>query len=128
MARVTNMDPMVRHRVFTPTRATSLRTLRPVLKEVPKSPLKILRSHEKYCLYQDDGAPEPAALAAEAHGWLCPPGGAPKGFPGERYRIIKTTKLMPIRRRAVTVISLDIRAATGFILASFTEPCSPTMS
>src|SRR4030043_1570588 len=118
--RVMMNDPMVRMRVLSPTVSTSGGTGRAVRIEVPKLPVSIPASQDRYCIVQDRGMPmasrTPALTSAVDS---CPSRRTLRGSPGDAKRMVKTTKLTPRSRSIVMVSSLDSTRAMGRIAEDF---------
>src|SRR3990172_1895947 len=116
MRRVTSMEPIVRMMVLSPTRSSSPETGRPVRTDVPKFPWSILKSHERYWEYHALGTPSASRTPARAESEdIWPSSRMLNGSPGDRNRMMKTTKLTPRSRNAVITSSLDTTRAMGLI-------------
>jgi hypothetical protein len=120
ISRVMSNDPRVRYRVLIATLITSLKTGSPVRMDVPKFPLMIFPSHDRYWKYQAADPPESlraaVPMAADA---VCPLSKLLNGSPGAKNRTMKTTKLTPKSNKAAMASSLEIITVMGLIEASF---------
>ena len=116
ISRVTSSEPMVRYNVLMPTRMTSLSTGKPVRMELPRLPLNKFFNQIKYCEYQVAGTPASKPGSAAVSIRLT---SVAKGFPGDRYKMTKTTKLTPSSRRAAMPSSRVTRTVMGRTAESF---------